>query len=968
MMADLERESANAGRSQEALAEAVAAIPDALNPASEAFAGFTGDLAQFFSGTEDEFKEWVKGIEENFEDIGGAIEGLLPTTREAFDDWRNQMTLLTQDHQNFEANLTTIYKGITAAGVAMPDDIIAAVAAKGPTYAAQFAQWYAEDPQKAIDALAMTAPIVTGEMVNGVVQKLTGLSEGASLATGLYEKELVTGFATAEAAAVEANRKLAEAAITQLEDEMVGRVQTASPVIGAEIVKIPTDAEPALSGAMTNTGDLGAQALEDAMVGGMEGVGTAVGGTVPAIKAEMEPAFASSVFSNFGENIWAGIKYGAEAAAAAQAYAMAQAMAASALSALKGAFKVSSPSELTHDEVGIPIGQGIVTGMADGVAESAPAAIQQVIDDILWTVENYPRGVGGSGALADIVFGSDTSIATDVQRKTAALAEALSAGSGDVQHALDDLAWLVENYPDGRNGLADIVFGSDMSIATDIQRKTAELASAIGVMGTTVASEMGTSFASTAQIVGAAIGSVDEHLEQMIQQWADGSRNLVSITQALVNEWGGDFFEMESLVHQFTGEFINGEISISDAAFNIAESIHGAMDQSSEAISGFVGNLPGYAQEVFDASHSIGTSLTEVAGSFSALEIAGTEGLGQLPSMLQQWADGSRNLVSVTQWMTDEVDGNFFEVEQAVQQFAGAFINGEMDVAEATRGILDAVGGMATSTQASVERSVSGMLAAWADGTTNLVSITQFLVTELGIDFFEAEAIVHQFSGAWANGEIAIGEAASGIASAVSGMSRSVIGDVTDAMDAMAALAAAGQGVSSLDPSDPLGLQGNGISNLYGPGPTFDEGTYSYNIPGIGDFQARFANGQGYINTASGWVAHGALQLDHGVGEYSLGASTIEDLLNRRVIRQLAQGMPRVPFDGMLASLHRDEAVLNAAQARQWRAGASGGVSINLTVNNAQGLDEARLAKVIRREIGDELEHQFGYGAKQWGV
>lgn len=61
---------------------------------------------------------------------------------------------------------------------------------------------------------------------------------------------------------------------------------------------------------------------------------------------------------------------------------------------------------------------------------------------------------------------------------------------------------------------------------------------------------------------------------------------------------------------------------------------------------------------------------------------------------------------------------------------------------------------------------------------------------------------------------------------------------------------------------------------------------------------------------------------------------------------QLAGGMERVPFDGMPATLHKDEAVLSAADAAAWRNGRGGNTFI---INPPPGADPAWIAFVERR-------------------
>lgn len=67
-----------------------------------------------------------------------------------------------------------------------------------------------------------------------------------------------------------------------------------------------------------------------------------------------------------------------------------------------------------------------------------------------------------------------------------------------------------------------------------------------------------------------------------------------------------------------------------------------------------------------------------------------------------------------------------------------------------------------------------------------------------------------------------------------------------------------------------------------------------------------------------------------------------------RQLPQLDVGMDRVPYDGFVAALHKNEAVLTAAEAARWRAGQSGGSTNTMNVYT-QSLTESEIDYLFAR-------------------
>lgn len=68
-----------------------------------------------------------------------------------------------------------------------------------------------------------------------------------------------------------------------------------------------------------------------------------------------------------------------------------------------------------------------------------------------------------------------------------------------------------------------------------------------------------------------------------------------------------------------------------------------------------------------------------------------------------------------------------------------------------------------------------------------------------------------------------------------------------------------------------------------------------------------------------------------------------------------AQGLARVPFDGYIAETHKDESILSAPEAKEWRDYKSGGynsqpivLNYNPTIEGGAGLDETKILAILK--------------------
>lgn len=152
------------------------------------------------------FEDLVKNTEESFENVRDAIESVLPSVDETFAEWKERLDQMVTDQQNWKGNLTLIWDAMKSAGVAMPEAILAAIAEKGPAFAANFAKSFAEDPEGALRALAVVAPAVMGQTADSITAEIIGAAPGVTTAVEVginqpMEAALIAGEETARAAA-----------------------------------------------------------------------------------------------------------------------------------------------------------------------------------------------------------------------------------------------------------------------------------------------------------------------------------------------------------------------------------------------------------------------------------------------------------------------------------------------------------------------------------------------------------------------------------------------------------------------------------------------------------------------------------------------------------------------------------------------------------------------------------------------
>lgn len=107
----------------------------------------------------------------------------------------------------------------------------------------------------------------------------------------------------------------------------------------------------------------------------------------------------------------------------------------------------------------------------------------------------------------------------------------------------------------------------------------------------------------------------------------------------------------------------------------------------------------------------------------------------------------------------------------------------------------------------------------------------------------------------------------------------------------------------------------NGWDNIVWPGiQNLFKVTFGVDMPSWSDIASSIASGWQSVKASIGGLF--SMGIDFITGGFG-GSKSTPDSSN-------ASGLPRVPRDGYIARVHKDEAILNAAQADVWRSGGSG--------------------------------------------
>lgn len=166
---------------------------------------FGPNAAKAFEKLRDEADKSFKGVVD-------AVKTILPGVDEAYTAWAARIDAMLLNQKNFESNLTTIYANIKKAGVAMPEEITASIAQQGPEAAANFAKYFASDNVAALDKLKQAAPLLMGETVDEITNRVIGGAPSMTTASTLFFGKMAEGASAAKPAVLAESEALATAA------------------------------------------------------------------------------------------------------------------------------------------------------------------------------------------------------------------------------------------------------------------------------------------------------------------------------------------------------------------------------------------------------------------------------------------------------------------------------------------------------------------------------------------------------------------------------------------------------------------------------------------------------------------------------------------------------------------------------------------------------------------------------------
>lgn len=142
------------------------------------------------------------------------------------------------------------------------------------------------------------------------------------------------------------------------------------------------------------------------LANGISGGGGAVSSAARAVASQAEAAFSQGSWSSIGYNIMSGVASGI-LAAGAEVIAAIRKVAEEANAALKSYYKISSPSALMRDEVGVMISRGIAEGILAG-SGYVGSAMSAVYGGTEVGRMSSPQQSGGRAVTQNIYLKDDT--------------------------------------------------------------------------------------------------------------------------------------------------------------------------------------------------------------------------------------------------------------------------------------------------------------------------------------------------------------------------------------------------------------------------------------------------------------------------------------------------------------------------------------------------------------------------------
>jgi len=121
-------------------------------------------------------------------DVRGGLRSVMPEVNESFNEWTTRLTDLGQDYSTMEGNLQTIMDALVGQHVRGVDDIMAVVRGQGPEFAADFAQWFRDDPIAAAQTLQQVMP---GIMRQAATEAITNVVAATSRFNEEWQKNVI---------------------------------------------------------------------------------------------------------------------------------------------------------------------------------------------------------------------------------------------------------------------------------------------------------------------------------------------------------------------------------------------------------------------------------------------------------------------------------------------------------------------------------------------------------------------------------------------------------------------------------------------------------------------------------------------------------------------------------------------------------------------------------------------------------
>ena len=154
-----------------------------IPPTAASLEGLTDWLGETFGPEAQEvFEDLLSTVEDTFGGIVDAYDSLLPEADETFAKWKQRLIDMAEEHSKFKGSLQTIWDALVVSGVAMPEALLSAIAQRGPTYANNFAKWFADDPEAALEVLKTNAPVIMGTTTDNIVKEVVGAAPEMNLA------------------------------------------------------------------------------------------------------------------------------------------------------------------------------------------------------------------------------------------------------------------------------------------------------------------------------------------------------------------------------------------------------------------------------------------------------------------------------------------------------------------------------------------------------------------------------------------------------------------------------------------------------------------------------------------------------------------------------------------------------------------------------------------------------------------